>query len=298
MRLRALLLWAAAAGWIGCSAVGPADEAAPGPVDVPGIEHLMRVSDRLLCGGKPHAPEGFDTLRRLGVRLLVSVDGETPDVAAARAAGLRYVHIPIGYDGVPEPARLAILRVLREEPGRIYFHCHHGRHRGPAAAAIAKRIVEQCPASAARELLRRAETSPDYAGLWRDVEGFTPPPPGTPLPELHEVAPVGSMVSAMVDIDAAADRLKRLRRNGWKAPADSTDLSAATEAIVLSERFRETGRLLCEGRPAEFRRQMKESEAAAGELAAALRAGRPADADAAFSRLQKLCTQCHRAFRN
>ena len=55
----------------------------------------------MLAGSQP---EGNATLARLaaqGVKTVVSVQGAKPDVEAARKHGLRYVHLPISYNGVP-----------------------------------------------------------------------------------------------------------------------------------------------------------------------------------------------------
>ena len=55
-------------------------------------------------GAEPHEDVAFAELAELGVRTVVSVDGAKPQADAARHHGLRYVHIPIGYDGVSEEA--------------------------------------------------------------------------------------------------------------------------------------------------------------------------------------------------
>src|SRR3712207_3553770 len=68
--------------------------------DRPGLHNFLPVSSQVYCGGEPEGEEGFQTLARLGVTMIVSVDGARPKVALARKYGLRYVHIPIGYDGI------------------------------------------------------------------------------------------------------------------------------------------------------------------------------------------------------
>jgi protein tyrosine phosphatase (PTP) superfamily phosphohydrolase (DUF442 family) len=291
---------------MGCGGPSPFASPAPppqlaldrDPVDVPGIERLMRLSDRILSGGMPTRPEAFRTLAELGVRVVVSVDGQTPDVAAAEAAGLRYVHIPIGYDGVPEAARLAIVRVMREADAqgqRVFFHCHHGRHRGPAAAAVALAAETGCPATEAVEVLRRAETAPGYKGLWRDVAAFasSPPPPGTPLPELRPTVPLRPLTAAMVEIDRRHDRLKGLRGSGPVPPAEG-------EALQLAELLRESARLHTAGRPSGFAAMMTASADRASEVAVALAADRAWTdrATGAMASLAKSCTACHTRFRD
>ena len=41
---------------------------------------------------------------------------------------------PIGYDGVPREQALRMIKAVQVAKGPVYFHCHHGKHRGPAGA--------------------------------------------------------------------------------------------------------------------------------------------------------------------
>src|SRR5436305_114465 len=105
------------------------------PLDAPGLPHAFRVSDRLFSGGNPDGEAGFAALRALGVQTVISVDGARPDWETAGRHGLRYVHLPVGYDGIPRGRVLALAKAARDLPGPVYVHCHHGKHRGPAAVA-------------------------------------------------------------------------------------------------------------------------------------------------------------------
>src|SRR4051794_27773883 len=73
----------------------------PVPIAEPGLPHAFRVSDRIYSGGSPDGEAGFAELERLGVKTIISVDGARPDVDAATRHGIRYVHLPVGYDGIP-----------------------------------------------------------------------------------------------------------------------------------------------------------------------------------------------------
>src|SRR4051794_40365147 len=79
-------------------APAPAD---PVPLQAEGLQNLFRVSDRVYSGSSPEGDPGFASLERLGIRTVITVDGAKPDVATAERHGLRYVHLPIGYGGVP-----------------------------------------------------------------------------------------------------------------------------------------------------------------------------------------------------
>ncbi len=264
------------------------------------LHRLIQASPRILSGGAPEGPEGFAALAALGVRTIVSVDGSRPDLAAAAAQNLRYVHIPFGYDGVPDLAALQIARVLAETEGTIYFHCHHGRHRGPAAAAIALRLDTGCAGPEALELMRLAETDPQYEGLWRDVSAFIPPAPGTPLPALHEVAEVSDFTSGMAHLDRVWDRIKQIQSASWNTPTDHPDLVPAIEARIFAEAFASLGRAVPEHlrTDAEFLRRLTAVKDNATALHAALAAADSASADARFQALKQGCTACHDRYRN
>src|SRR2546422_4056322 len=111
----------------------PSFPAVPGE----GLHNAHRVTDKVLAGAAPEGDAAFEKLKQLGVKTIISVDGAKPDVETARRHGLRYVHLPIGYDNVAPQQGLAIAKAIDDLPGPIYVHCHHGRHRSAAAVAVA-----------------------------------------------------------------------------------------------------------------------------------------------------------------
>ena len=97
--------------------------------DKPGLHNVRRVTDSILVGSEPGGEEAFRSLQSLGVQVILSVDGAAPNLELARKYGMRYIHIPIGYDGIDQQSALAMTRVARDIRGPLYVHCHHGRHR-------------------------------------------------------------------------------------------------------------------------------------------------------------------------
>jgi len=267
-------------------------------LDPPGLHNLMKVTDRMYSGSEPHGEEGMASLQKLGVKTVVSVDGARPGVELARRYGIRYVHIPIGYDGIPEEAGLSLARLMREAEAPFYIHCHHGKHRGPAAVAVACIASGDMTSSEARQILVRAGTSKDYAGLWRDVAAYTPPPADAQLPQLVEVAEVGSFAAAMAQIDRAYDNLKLCREVKWTVPPDHPDLVPAQEALLLQEGLHEAARNLEDEYDEQFKTWLSEAEKLAIGLRAALQEG---DVTATYERsalIEKSCKQCHTQYRD
>lgn len=309
------------AGYLSCSpanAQKPADnkppvrsESAGHPRkldDLPGIHNLLQVHDRIYSGSEPHGEEAFASLVRMGVRTIVSVDGARPDVETARKYGLRYVHVPIGYNGIGPQAGLALARVARQTLGPVYVHCHHGRHRGPAAAAVICRATGEGAsgegssgngaAERAIEILKMAGTGEQYAGLWRDVRNYTPPPKDAKLPELVEVAEVDSFPTAMAKLDRHLDNLKLCRQAGWKTPSEHPDLVPAQEALLVLEGLRESGRLVGADRDQRFKTWLVETTALAESLERTLRGDAANAAERPFQKLNDSCKQCHGRYRD
>lgn len=265
------------------------------------LPNFMPVGKSIYSGGEPHGEAAFRTIRKLGVKTIVSVDGAVPDVRAAKKYGLRYVHIPIGYDGVGLNACGSLTRLMREAEGPFYIHCHHGKHRGPAAAAVAGITAGELTRSEALDYLKRAGTSQDYAGLWRDVEAFRPPAADAKLPELVETAPVTSMVSSMAAISRHFGDLQHCQAADWKTPPDQPDLTPARSALLVREGFHELRRQLEKTnsqQPHMQAAQLRAAEKTAAEIETSLKAGKFAAADKLMVQLKATCKKCHARTRN
>lgn len=242
---------------------------------------------RLRIGAQPRGDAGFAALAAAGVRTVVSVDGLPPDAEAARRHGLRTVHLPLGYDGVPPERALELAKALRELPGPIYLHCHHGRHRAPAAAAVAGVVAGMMTNAEAVDLLRRHGTGEEYAGLWQAALDARPAAPGVLEAlrvDFRERAPVPPLAEAMAAMDASLERLREAR--------------SVREAVRLRELAAELERTEdAARRPEDYRRRMRAMIEEAAALEAALRHGRTSEADAAVERLAAGCAACHKAYR-
>jgi hypothetical protein len=150
----------------------------------------------------------------------------------------------------------------------------------------------------ARNILERAGTNKEYKGLWRDVEVFIPPPAGAKLPELVEIAEVGSFAAAMSQVDRSFDNLKLCREANWGVPQDHPDLVASQEALLLTEGLHEAGRNMGDEFDEQFKTWLTQAETEATNLRTDLQKH---DANAANERLlllERSCKQCHQMYRD
>lgn len=270
-------------------------------LEITGVHNAFRVTDRIYSGSQPEGDEAFAALARLGVKTIISVDGSKPEVERARRHGIRYVHLPVGYDGVSKPCVAALAKAGTTLSGPIFVHCHHGLHRGPAAVAVLAEATASWSTHQAVAWMRQAGTSPDYAGLYRCAASFTAPTAAelSAVGDLPEVARTSSLVEAMVAIDNHFAALKAMEKLGWKTPPQHADLTPAHEATLLWEQFRELARTPDTAqRPAEYRGKMEATEKAASRLRRCLEEGNNGKTAAAFQELAQSCSSCHRHYRN
>lgn len=222
----------------------PAAMPAPGsatPVDFPGIHNLVAFHDGFISGSAPEGDVGLDSLSKLGFKTVISVDGAIPDVEGARKRGLRYVHLPIGYDGFDDARKAQLVRAVRDLPKPIYIHCHHGKHRSAGAAGTVAVSLGWSTNAFAAERMKVSQTAEAYKGLWACTAKAAPMMAAAidaASPDFPEITKPESMVAAMVTIDEVFDRLKLVEKNGWSVPKDHPDLAPAADAGKLTDLLR------------------------------------------------------------
>lgn len=272
------------------------------PIEVTGIHNAFCVTENIYSGSQPEGDAAFAALAKLGLKTIVSVDGGKPEVEAAKKHGMRYVHLPIDYDGVSTNRVAELTKVATTLPGPFLVHCQHGLHRGPAAVAIMCEASEGWSADKAETWMREAGTAADYPGLYRSAREFKPPTPAqlAGIKELPEITKPSSLVEAMVAIDEHFSRLKASQKAGWKTPPGQADISPPHEATMLWEQFREMARLPDTARgPEDYRAKLADAERAADSLRKLLReTAYNSKVDATFKVAAQSCTACHRKYRN
>ena len=282
--------------------VPPPGIGAEKPVDLPGLHNVVAYVDGLYSGSAPEGP-GLETLANMGIRTIVSVDGAQPEAEAAEKLGLRYVHLPIGYDGMSEARKLELARALRDLPGPMYVHCHHGKHRSAgAAAAMAISLGRLTPEGAALRM-KVSGTAPEYKGLWACASDTTVASEAA-LDGASNAFPTHfkttGMVQAMVEIDYAIENLKEIEKASWTTPVSHPDLVPAAEVGRISHLLREL-----ESDPetkresAEFHELLRAGRATADALEQGLLAREtPEELGKRMKALGQSCKDCHSRYRN
>jgi protein tyrosine phosphatase (PTP) superfamily phosphohydrolase (DUF442 family) len=263
---------------------------------------LLALEGGIYTGAAPADAAAFAALAALGVNTVVCVDSVQPDIELAAEYGLSYIHIPVDYDEINEHALLSIKRMIVERPEDVFYvHCHHGKHRGPAVAAIAWRQRSGCSSDSGLKVLELAGTSKAYPGLWSAVSNWQDPnAPKAQWPTLHAVAQIESFAGGMAKLDRNWDHIKLLHKNNWQVPSSHPDLVVVNEA-------RQTRDLLsgcAEGIPAElagdinFEKRINQSVALADDMYQALVHKKSEAVEDSYKELKSSCVYCHRKYRN
>ncbi len=274
------------------------------------LPNAIRIHEKVISGGQPDGEEAFQELQDLGIKTIISVDGARPDLELAKKHGLKYVHLPHSYDGVPEQRGFELAKVVRDFDGPIYIHCHHGKHRSPAAAAVACVTAGLIEPAMAASILQLAGTNPNYRGLYesaqsaRKLDAAVLDAMKADFPESAELTP---MAEAMVHLEHTQDRVKMIAAAGWKSPASRPEIVPAQEVLLLKEHFTELLRAESVGKePEGFQAMLRESETAAADLEAALIQWSDSGAvlpvpdalPASFEKIAKNCVACHTQYRD
>lgn len=276
------------------------------PREYAGIHNAVTYHAGFVSGSAPDGDRGFATLAAWGVKTIISVDGMEPRVGAAAAHGIRYIHLPIGYNGFDDQREVQLVRATRDalRDGAVYIHCHHGKHRAAgAAAAIAASLGWLTPAQAVARM-KVSGTSPNYKGLYacaaaarvrgpREIDAVPADFPAVSHP--------ASFVKGMIEIDEVFEHLKAIEKAAWKTPADHPDLVPAAEAARLVDLYRtlEVSEY-ANRKPVEFRDWLRTTQRESLELENLLLSGNPAaeSLGAALRHIGSSCTACHAKYRD
>lgn len=274
------------------------------PLEYPGLHNVVAYTDSLISGSVPEGDVAFETLNAMGIKTIISVDGAVPDVESARQHGLRYVHLPIGYNGMDKDRTLEIARAVRDLPGPVYLHCHHGKHRSAGAAGAVAVTLGELTSDQATARMHVSGTASNYTGLYQCVAIAviaTVDELNSASSDFPEVWKTSGLVKSMVEVDEAFEHLKLIEKSAWSAPADHPDLVPAAEAGRLADLMRhvqDDDRV--KSKPAELSASLQ----SASQLASALEeellksSPDPAALSAQFKLINTSCKDCHAKWRD
>jgi protein tyrosine phosphatase (PTP) superfamily phosphohydrolase (DUF442 family) len=277
------------------------------PGEYEGLHNVYTLSDTIVTGAEPGGPKALERIASWGVKTILSVDGKVPDAETAALLGMRYVHVPIQYKGMEEEELLKIAKTFRELDGPFYVHCFHGKHRGPAAAAVGRVVLDGVPRDRAiAEMRQWCSTSSKYEGLYAAVAAADIPTAAETEAFDFDFAPAHSfegLRAGMVLMARTWDLVKLADKSGWQLDPDHPDVDPLQQATQLHQLYElVAAQQEMASWQDDFREWMDQGRAGAERLVEALSGERGAswqfEAEDAYALIAESCASCHTAYRN
>ncbi len=296
------------------AAQGSAQDAAdlPQAVELGTLTDAYRAAADLYCGPQPRTEKDFASLAAAGIKTVICVDGVAPLEKLAQAAGLRCVHVPVGFSDAEKQVPL-LLAAMSRLPGPVYIHCRYGRPRTPIVVAMIGKARYDWTPEQVTAWLDLTKPGDSYLGLQKSLTSFQPPTAeqlkmvDDELKAKAETTPLVHAMGALLEdwdqIRAAqgtnftplnAEKLKALAKN-------SENVGDLLEALAKDKSLKDWG--------ADFVSEMSATAKACDALGetfrdAANRRGtkdelaQPERLSAAVKAVGARCGACHSTYRN
>ena len=188
------------------------------------------------------------------------------------------------------------MELVLEKP--IFVHCHHGKHRGPSAAALLAMMSGACGKGDAMTILQLCGTNQKYSGLWDSVRNYEAPTQRILLPSLNSRENIDPATASMVRLGEVMDNLSVLQKAGGKVDSGLSVGEVTELTVLLHEELREFKRLASSDRPAEFSRYLDDILKSSKILVKVLDVRDVDRVSILMKDIRQNCSSCHQKFRN
>ncbi len=108
-----------------------------------GISNGGRVAPGIYRGAQP-GPEGYETLRKMGIRTVIDLRTTESEQREVEAAGMKAIAIPIAMsrDGLREKVDRVVALMADPANQPVFVHCRHGQDRTGIVVAAYRMKVE------------------------------------------------------------------------------------------------------------------------------------------------------------
>lgn len=139
---------------------------------LPGLSNVGLVAPGIFRGAQPRT-EGFETLRRMGIRTVINLRPGRDERAKVEAAGMRLVHIPMKAEDVKSEAVRKVLSAMTDPANQpVFVHCKRGKHRAGVVMAVFRMEKEGWSRKEAKAEMRVFGYNEAFARLTELIDGY------------------------------------------------------------------------------------------------------------------------------
>lgn len=144
-----------------------------------GIENLARINATLYRGAQPDA-KGYQVLKQLGVKTVISFRSYHTEKKDVEAAGMTAIQIPVQADvfgsepPTEEQLKLFFDTVMDPKNHPVFFHCAHGKDRTGTLGALWRVEVDGWTNAEAIEEMQAFGYHDIYKDLINYVKAYKP----------------------------------------------------------------------------------------------------------------------------
>ena len=134
-----------------------------------GLSNVGRVAPGVYRGAQP-LPEGYRTLKAMGIRTVVNLRMRHGEKAAVESAGMRFIEIPISTTSTidPKTVKRALSAIADPANQPVFLHCAQGRDRTGVVVAVYRMEVDSWSISEAEAEMQ----SFGFHNAWVQMKSF------------------------------------------------------------------------------------------------------------------------------
>jgi protein tyrosine/serine phosphatase len=136
---------------------------------LPGLKNVGRVSPLIFRGAQP-APQGYATLKKMGIRTVLNLRTSVSERQQVEAAGMRSVEIPIKMSGGVTRDKINRIVAIMADPNNqpVFVHCKLGKDRTGVVMAAYRMKVDGWPLTLAESEME----SFGFNEVWINLKSF------------------------------------------------------------------------------------------------------------------------------
>jgi len=140
--------------------------------DIGGLSNFAKISDNLYRGAQPSA-EGFKSLKKMGVKTIISLRAFHSDRDMIKGNGLYYMRVKFNTWHAENEDILKVFKIIiNPDYQPVFIHCQHGSDRTGTVMAIYRNIFQNWEMSDAINEMKKFGFHEIWSNLIKYLNGF------------------------------------------------------------------------------------------------------------------------------